>query len=249
MERLMKKRGQVTIFIIVGILIVAAVLIFFLWVKPTYLSEGTGVKGFDGCVGDVLEEGIGELEGKAGLIDADFSYSYDSEELSYLCYTGDFYSTCVVQVPFLKKVFDKSLEAWIRNGVDACYDATLDSLRSEGYEVVSGDVKYNVEIEPGAVRVEIDAPTSVGSQSFARFNVRVNSPVYEMTMIATSILQFEAKYGDSDVSSMMIYYPDYYIEKIKRGDGTTIYVLEHKVFGNEFKFASRSLVWPVGYDI
>lgn len=245
----MKKRGQVTIFIIVGLLIVSAVLLFFLWVEPTYLSEGTGVKGFDKCVEDVLENGINELEIKAGLIDADFSYAYDGEDLSYLCYTNDFYATCVVQVPFLKRVFDESLEAWIRDGVSECYDATIDSLKSEGYEVVSGDVEYNVEIEPGAVRVEIDAPTSVGSQSFARFNVKVSSPIYEMTMIATSILQFESKYGDADVSSMMVYYPDYYIEKIKRGEGTTIYVLEHKTFGNKFKFASRSLVWPAGYDL
>lgn len=245
----MKKRGQVTIFILVGIMIVSAVLIFFLWAKPTFIDEGTGVKGFEGCVRDVLENGINELEGKAGFVEADFTYAYMGEDLSYLCYAGDFYSTCVVQAPFLKKVFDESLEALIRDDVDACYDATVSSLKDEGYEVVSGEVVYNVEIEPGAVRVEIDAPVSVGSKSFARFNVKVNSPVYEMTMIATSILQFEAKYGDADVSSMMVYYPDYYIEKIKRGDGTTIYVLEHKIFGNKFKFASRSLVWPAGYDL
>ena len=243
------KKGQVTIFIIVGLLIISGVLIFFLWVEPTFISEGVGVKGFDGCVEDVVEDGIAELEAKAGLIDADFSYAYDGEDLSYLCYAADFYSTCVVQVPFLKKVFDESLEVLIRDDVNDCYEATLNSLRDEGHEVVSGDVDYNVEIEPGAVRVEIDAPVSVGSQSFARFNVRVNSPIYDMTMIATSLLQFESKYGDADVTSMMIYYPDYYIEKIKRGDGTTIYILEHKIFGNKFKFASRSLVWPVGYDL
>jgi len=70
-----------------------------------------------------------------------------------------------------------------------------------------------------------------------------------MLMIATSLLQFEAKYGDSDTSSMMIYYPDYIIDKIKRDDGTTVYILENKEFGNKFQFASRSLAWPAGYDL
>ena len=97
------------------------------------------------------------------------------------------------------------------------------------------------------MRVEINAPTVIGSQSFARFNVKVNSPVYEMVMIATSILQFEAKYGDFDTSSMMMFYPDYIIDKIKRSDGTTVYILENKIFGNKFQFASRSLAWPAGY--
>ena len=75
----------------------------------------------------------------------------------------------------------------------------------------------------------------------------MNSPVYEMVMIATSILQFEAKYGDFDTSSMMMFYPDYIIDKIKRSDGTTVYILENKIFGNKFQFASRSLAWPAGY--
>lgn len=63
----MKSRGQITIFIILGLLIVSAVLLFFLWIEPTYISEGVGVKGFDGCVEDVVEKGIVELEVKAGL--------------------------------------------------------------------------------------------------------------------------------------------------------------------------------------
>jgi hypothetical protein len=243
------KRGQVAIFIIVAIMIVSVLLVFFLWVKPTYISDGVGIKGFEGCVQDALENGIAELEGKAGFIEADFTYSYNGEELTYLCYTNSFYETCIVQVPFLKNTFDENLEVLIRPDVDACYDAGLSSLKEQGYDVESGEVIYNVEIEPGAVRLEIEAPTSVGSINLARFNVEANAPVYDMVMISTSILQFESKYGDADVSSMMLYYPDYYIQKEKRGEGTTVYILEHKMFGNKFKFASRSLVFPAGYNL
>ena len=95
----------------------------------------------------------------------------------------------------------------------------------------------------------LSAPTSIGGSRFTRFNVKLNSPVYEMVMIATSILQFESRYGDSDVSTIAFLYPDYFVEKLKMGDGTTIYSLEHKTMGNEFRFASKSLVWPAGYDL
>jgi hypothetical protein len=245
----MKKKGQVAIFIILGIVIVSSVLVFFLWAQPVYFSDRAGNLGFEGCVKDVVEQGISELEGKAGFINPDFTYPYQGQEFTYLCYTEDYYVTCVVQVPFLKNVFDDQLERLIRDEVNVCYDSSIESLRDQGYSVVSGVVDYNVEIEPGVVRVEVDAPTGVGDVSLSRFNIRVNSPIYEMLMISTSIVQSEARFGDSDVSELMIYYPEYYIEKIKRGEGTTIYTLESKTFGNKFSFASRSLVWPAGFDL
>ena len=243
----MEKRGQVTLFIILGLIIVAGILVFFLWVQPTYILNKTGAIGFEGCVEGVVEDAIAELELKAGFINPQFTYSYNGEELTYLCYTNDYYQTCTVQVPFLKNTFDEQMEIFIRDDVDACYENSIDELKAQGYSVTSGVVNYDVMIEPSIVRVEIDAPTTVGGSQFARFNVKVNSPVYEMVMIATSLLQFETKYGDADTTSMMEFYPDYVISKMKRSDGTTIYSLTHKELGNKFQFASKSLVWPAGY--
>ncbi len=242
------KRGQVTIFIIVGILIVVAILVFFLWGSPTFTSKGTGIKGFEGCVKDATITSIGRLEENAGFITPGFSYEYQGKNVTYLCYTDAYYKTCTVQVPFLKNVFRKNLENLLRDKITACYDASLDSLKNQGYGVSSGTVSYNIRIEPGIVRININAPTSVDSKQFAKFEVKVNSPIYEMSMIATSILQSETKYGDSDVSAMMLYYPAYYVDKIKRGDGTTIYILKSKAFKDKLEFASRSLVFPAGYD-
>ncbi len=245
----MNKRGQVTIFILVGIVIVSALSVFFLWGKPTYFSEGTGVKGFEGCVEDGLEEGIEILERNGGFVNPVFSYAYQGEDFVYLCYTKEFYETCTVQVPFLKNNFDKELEGFMRAKVDDCYGASLNELKDQGYDVIAGEVDYDVEIEPGVVKMLIDAPTSVGERKFTRFNVEIASPVYEMVMLATSILQFETEYGDSDVSAFSLLYPNYYVDKIKRGEGTTVYILEHKVMGNKFQFASRSLAWPAGYSL
>ena len=243
----MKNKGQVTVFVLVAIVIVSAVLVFFLWVQPTYLSEmGRGLN-FEGCVEDAVEQAVDELGPKAGFVNPGFTYAYNGERFTYLCYTNEYYETCTIQVPFLKNVFDEEMEVLIRDRIDSCYDNSIDDLRSQGYDVVGGVVDYDVLIEPGVVRVEIDAPTTVGSKGFSRFNVMVSSPTYEMVMIATSILQFEAALGDSDVDSIMLYYPDYVVSKIKRGDGTTVYILEHKILGNKFQFASRSLAWPAGY--
>ncbi|MFH0711762.1 MAG: hypothetical protein V1889_01255 [archaeon] len=242
-----ERRGQVTIFIIVAIVIVAVVIVFLLWVQPTYFSETGRGLGFEGCVGDAVEQAVDELGLKAGFVNPGFSYTYDGEEFVYLCYTKEYYETCTVQVPFLKNVFEKQMESLIRSKIDSCYANSVGDLVAQGYDVVGGVVDYDVLIEPGVVRVEIDAPTSVGSQGFSRFNVRVNSPIYDMIMIATSILQYESSLGDSDIDTLMIFYPDYIIDKLKQGDGTTVYIVENKISGNKFQFASRSLAWPAGY--
>jgi len=242
------KKGQVTVFVIVAIVIVSVVLVFFLWIQPTYFSELGGRLDFEGCVGDAVEQAIDELGPNAGFVDPGFVYAYDGDEFVYLCYTPEYYVTCTVQVPFLKNVFDEQMEILIRDKIDSCYENSVDDLRAQGRDVVVGVVDYDVLIEPGVVRVEISAPTSVGSQSFSRFNVGVNSPIYEMLMIATSILQSEAALGGADIDSIRLFYPDYSVSQIKRGDGTTVYILEHKVIGTKYQFASRSLAWPAGYD-
>jgi len=73
--------------------------------------------------------------------------------------------------------------------------------------------------------------------------------MYDLVMISTSILNFEARYGDSNPLSFMVYYPSLWIDKLKQGDGTKIYILTDLNTGESFTFASRSLSWPAGYGI
>jgi hypothetical protein len=243
----MVKRGQVTIFIIIAILIVSAILIFLLWVRPTYLSGRSGDLGFEKCVEDVGESEIEVLGLSGGFVNPEASHMYNGEEIPYLCYTEEYYETCVVQKPFLKQHFEEGLKEKIRAQVDACYANSIDNLKAQGHNVKSGDVEYDVLLEPGVVRIEIEAPTTIGSSRLTRFNVKINSPIYEMLMLATSILQYEVSFGDSDIDSLMFLHSGYIIDKIRRGDGTKIYVIEDKLFHTKFQFASKSLLWPAGY--
>lgn len=245
----MEKRGQVTIFIILSIIIVAGIFSFFFWIKPTVFSQTGARVGFSGCIQDALEDSIDKLEKNAGFIQPTFSYPYQGENVQYLCYASDYYNTCSVLVPFIDKKFEEQLEMDLRDDVDSCYSDSLDELKSQGYDVVAGEVNYDVVLEPSYAKMQISAPTVVGTQSFARFNVKLETPIYEMIMIANSIVQYETAVGDADVDTISLYHPDYKIIKMKRDDGTTIYTIESRMYENKFQFASRSLAWPPGYDL
>jgi hypothetical protein len=248
-KRNMKRKGQVTIFIILAILIVSGVLIFFLWVKPTYISVGGGQLNFEKCVSDVVEQTTEKLSGSAGFIDPEFSYMYQGNDVAYLCYTNLYYSTCTVQKPFLKQHFEENLLKETREKISLCYENSLKDLKNSGYEVSSGSIDIDISLEPGKMSVLVEAPTTVGAQRFTKFRVDINSPIYNILMVATSIIQYETRYGDSDVSSLMLYYPEFIVDKMKRGDGTTVYSIEDKTSKIKFEFASKSLVWPAGYGV
>ncbi|MFA4960600.1 MAG: hypothetical protein WC548_02950 [Candidatus Pacearchaeota archaeon] len=148
---------------------------------------------------------------------------------------------------FFKTTFQQQIEKDVTQEINLCYENSLQDLKDRGYSVTSGKLNYSILINPSVVNVNIQSPTTVGSNKFSRFNVQIASPLYEMLMISTVILQYETFYGDADVDSIMSIYQDYYIEKIKRDDGTTIYILNSKSFENKFQFASKSLTWPAGY--
>ena len=249
-ESFFGKKGQITIFIIIAILIVSAIIVFLLWVKPTYFAAEGKKIGFEGCVEDAVNEEMKALGEQAGFINPGFYYLYQGQKVGYLCYVNEYYKPCVMQKPLLKNHFEEQLKKAINARVKLCYDNSLNELRKEGYDVVSGNINFDISLEPGRIEVEIEAPTTISretSQSIRKLNVNLQNPIYNILMIATSILQYETSYGDSDTSTLMMLYPNLIIDKLKRDDGTTIYSIEDKQTQIKFVFATRSYAWPAGY--
>lgn len=241
------KRSQITIFIIIAIIIVAGVLVYFLWVKPSYVVP-TGEKlNIEKCMSDAIEEKTELLGNQGGFLEPEFFYLYKNNNIGYLCFTNLIYAPCVVQKPFLKQHFEDELNLAVREEINKCYENSVNELKAKGYNVVSGLPDSDILLEPGKIKVVLDVPVSIsreGAQSFNKFESDINSPLYDILMIATSILQSETKYGDADVTGLMMFYPELSIEKIKRSDGTTVYIIEDLKSKTKFQFASRSFAYP-----
>lgn len=115
------KRGQVALFVIVGIVIVSGILVFFLYLQPTFFSDRNANLGFENCVQDVLEEQIEILAFNGGIGEQQFVYTFNGENVSYLCYSNEYYKSCVNQNPLLKQNFEDELEAISREQINSCY--------------------------------------------------------------------------------------------------------------------------------
>jgi hypothetical protein len=242
------KNGQVTIFIILAILIVSVVIIFFLYIAPKYQQSSGAKPVLDSCIESAMNEKIIQLSMTAGKINPEFTYLYLGENITYVCYSAEYHKPCIVQDPLLKQTFEMNLAKLMKPAIESCYESSLENLKARGYDVVLGDIKTSLEINPGKVNINIEAPTTISretTRSLKDIDVEISSPIYEILMIATSIIQFETYYGDSETSQFNYYYPEFVVTKMKRGDETKIYTISKDEI--KFQFATRSYAWPAGY--
>jgi len=155
-----------------------------------------------------------------------------------------------MQQPMLKQHVEREIQDYMNSRARSCIEGLKDEMEARGYTVKSDYKGSSVQIIPGSIVITINAGISLtkeGTQSFSKFEVKQPSEMYNLLMLSTSILNYEARYGDSDTISYMFYYPSLRIEKIKQGDGSKIYSLTDSNTNDNFMFATRSLAWPGGY--
>jgi hypothetical protein len=152
----------------------------------------------------------------------------------------------------LKQHIEREIKKEIENDVESCFASLKSSYEKKGYDVTlkSGDKK--VELLPqrivGTFNYSLTL-TKSSTEKYDSFVVIVNNNLYELVAIANSIIEWEATYGDAEITTYMTYYPDLKVEKNLRESGEKIYVLTDRNTGNKFQFAVRSQAWPAGYAL
>lgn len=256
--RIMKNRrirGQATLFVIVALVIVALIVlgvIFYPRITNVFEGELSPSSYLKDCIGPEIENGKVLLSKQGGYDNPEGYVLYGGEKIKYLCYTDDFYETCVVQQPMIKNHFEIELNRMIKGRAENCANNLIKEYESRGYDVSSSDIDSSVSISPGNIKVIVNAPMSITkdtTQTFKKFEVEMKSEMYDLLFTASSIIDFESGLGDSAPELYLQYYPNLKIEKTKLSDGTTVYKLSNVITGESFVFASRSLAWPAGYGV
>jgi hypothetical protein len=253
------KRSQVTIFIIIALIVIAlALLVYFLWpeIIPFPNSRTENPSGFlSDCLEEDLKNTIQIVSSQGGTLNPENYILHQGEKVDYLCYTAEYYETCVMQRPLLKSHIESEIKADIQPVSENCLTELRQEFQRKGYEVFGGG-EINVELLPNLVIVNFPGLTlnKEGSASYDNIRVVVNNNLYELLSISNTILNSEATYGDAETTRYMTWYSWLKVEKYKQTDGSTIYVLtdrDSNIEGEEdkFQFASRSVAWPPGYGV
>ena len=250
---LKSKKGQVTIFVIIAIVIVVAgVLIYFFY--PGVTSTGTSLEEnpriyIQNCLQNDLEENA-ELVGlQGGSLEPNSYILYRGNTVEYLCYTNENYAPCVPQRAALVSSIESELKDALALRVTECFNQMRSDYSSRGYTVVLNTDAFNVNLLPNRVVLHSNSTltlTRASTERYDSFDVILNNNLYELASIARTIVAWEEQYGDSDPAYFMYYFPNLKVEKKLQSEGSKIYIITERETGNVFQFAVRSVVWPLG---
>jgi hypothetical protein len=248
------KRSQITIFIIIAVVLVLLIaLAFIFWPKIKIYITGIEPNSY---IKDCAMKAINEAKEKTGLqggsLEPENYLLYKDEKLDYLCYTSEYYKTCLIQMPLLKQHVEAEIENYAKDKVAQCVDNLKRDMETKGYSVEYKSSNLKINFEPNNLVVTIDsgftATKGDSSQTYDNFKFSERSGFYTLMMIVSSIINWEARYGGSESTIYMTYYPNVKVQKITRDEGTA-YLLGDRNTGEQFNFATRSLMWPAGYGI
>ncbi|MFA4952962.1 MAG: hypothetical protein WC584_01960 [Candidatus Pacearchaeota archaeon] len=253
------KKGQVTIFIIIALLIVGFAVLIYIFYPKISVAFGFGVGSpqeyLATCIEDNFNENVLTVSSQGGSLNPENYFLYKRDKIEYLCYTEDYYKTCVMQKPLLKSSVETEIKKGIKDKVNECVGKLKTNYERKGYSVSISEGDFGVELLPKRVVVNLDQQITLRKgedvQSFGgdkkKLSVVFNNNLYELTSIASSVLNSEATYGDAETTIYMDFYHDLKVEKYKQTDGTKVYILTDRNDGNKFQFATRSVAWPPGY--
>ncbi len=252
----MEKRAQVTIYVILALVIIGVVIFFILSRQSISLiqSKETSPQLFlKNCISPEINKKIKTLSEQGGSFAPESFLFFNDKKVKYLCYTSSDYKTCIVQEPLLIESFEKELSDSLSKIVDNCFSDFKENFESEGYTISGGNSRVNTTIVPGKIQITFLNPMTISkgeeSRNYKNLEISFESQIYDLLSIATSIIDFESKLGDSETTLYMRYYPNLKIQKINKDEGSTIYIVEDVTTKEQFIFASRSLVWPPGYGL
>jgi competence protein ComGC len=252
----MVKKSQVTVFVIIAIAIVAILLIIFL---PNIKKLVIPAKPIDliprECMIESVQENLDKVMLHGGNENPELYFNYNNVSLNYLCYTPEWYKTCVMQIPLLKQELESIILKNSRAKIANCVSNMERELKKK-YDVKSSGLKnIQIKIEPKKIVIVPEIEMTLEKADVTQkielrdFKTSFDSNSYDMIMIASSIQNFEARFGDSSIDTYMSFYPSLKVEKIKQDDGTKVYIITDRNTKEKLMFATRSLAWPPGFAI
>lgn len=184
------KQAQVTIFIIIGIVIIVAALGIFIFRDKIFISAGASefqevYDYFDSCVERVTLDGVQLAGSQGGYIEIpDFEpgseYAPFSNQLDFIGQPVPYWyyisgnGFVKEQIPS-KKEIEKQLGEYIEKNIETC---DFSDLRAKGYEISADNPSTSVSISKNVIGVNVDMPLSVSRNEKKEIKSRHNIDVF-----------------------------------------------------------------------
>jgi len=258
-----KKRGQVTVFIIIGVILVGAAM-FFLITKskiPIFSKGGGEVNAnafLESCLEQPVRNSLNLIMLQGGSAKPKFykRFKFGDENyynISYLCYQQNFYIPCINQEPVLSEHIKKEIKNYIKEDVNNCFDELESNLKKDwsSVDIQRGDYNINFNSKNLIITFNSEIKLSNKKTSIELNNLKVLIPtkIQSIILVVDEILNQESKYCNFNKLGYMLTYPEWEIGKFETEspEEAKIYSVKNIKTGEKFRFAVRSCALPPGY--
>ena len=172
----MEKKGQVTIFIIIAIVIIGIAVTFFAFKDTLNIGKASSSDvdpintEFLSCLESTTEEGITfiSLQGGYYEIPEDIAFSYIVEKAPY------YYMNSKKYIPSTERI-ERELENYITEKLGLCLN--FSSFEVQGFEINEGDLSTSITVEEEKVYVDVNYPLVIkkGEETYRMNEFKINT--------------------------------------------------------------------------
>jgi len=177
------KRGQVTLFIIIAVVVVFGIgITIFVLDDLNFVSLKTDspVEFLDKCMSDALEEDVNLLISRNGYFeDKENVINYAGEDVVYSCFASEFYAPCVPQDVNSFGRVESELKERLGPKFESCFDELEKDLNKKGFFVTRTDGTVSLDFKESFIEAgyggDLVFEKEGTSERFDGFDVRVST--------------------------------------------------------------------------
>lgn len=238
------KKGQITLFIIIGVILILAISTFFIFfnnnveqdLNTVSNQESSNLNLFvEDCLSETLKKGlyeIGMLGGFRTMPLANFFSEYG--EAAYHYYQG------LNLAPTIEDV-QQNLEDYIYDEIQYCFMNFIE-FKNMGYEVETGDLNVNVILAQEDVSVNLNYPINLIQNeeriNLNNFNTRTNVKLRQVWELGNEIINLIVEEPLYIHSTEILYLMEEYDMQVNsvlfEEEGAVVYIIEDY----------DSIIWP-----
>jgi len=251
---MINRKGQITIFVFVAVIIVSGILLVFLVSRTPRINVGQGFEPenfIDSCIREEVKEIVDGLLPQGGFVNpADFKL-YNDIKVSYLCKNINYYEPCVVQHTNFISVLEEEIRSNLQERTEECFILLEDELDDRNYQHEGGEVEIEVALNTGQIEMDIFRNFILSrngeTREFSSFRILLISSLYDLGWIANEIASQEAKFCYFENAGFNALYNEFDVRKDVLSDSTKIYSIKNKKTQEEMNIAIRGCAIPAGF--
>ncbi len=219
----MQKRAQVTVFVILGIVLLI-ILGLILYLRNIGIGVDTNVfienqkeaiqDHVESCIEQEATPILNVIALQGGTLVPTKSRLYNGYQINYLCYNQINTELCINRVLTLKSMEDE-ISRQLKTNIQSCLD--IKQFETSNTKISTGNLDVSLTIGEKNILFVVDYPITIlkdnTRDSITRFTKTINNPLGLLFNTAVTIIESESSFGDFDQLPYMIIYKNVIIEK------------------------------------